>query len=383
MEEIKSIKWEDFATSTGDEICKDICKKTTVYRYLKYLIPLVGIPVGISIGNGVSNSTSSKVLAAIAAVTMSKIAVRIVRKYGKEKIKKKIGLEDNEDDKFLNFDIREKNKYGEEIIIGIKAKDILNLAIIAGSDHQLLKNMIMQMVESKRPKKTEEKEPSALLVDTITKEEYNENKTIFAKIIENFDWPKINDFLSKVSVRLLPVPSPIKILINKIISVISKRLSDNKKDTKDGKKDGMIDGVPVDVHIILKNITGDNTELYNSLKEIYNERQEELKPHIEYLNQSFEDKTLKQKIADLLRKNNWLMKVWFIKDYVTKQALALPTEIQTDLYSPVYNKYGEIIEYEAKKQFKEELSIRSKYPSIILDEHGNIIRVYSKDREER
>ena len=100
MEEIKSIKWEDFATSTGDEICKDICKKTTAYRYLKYLIPLVGIPVGISIGNGVSNSTSSKVLAAIAAVTMSKIAVRIVRKYGKEKIKKEIGLEDNEDDKF-------------------------------------------------------------------------------------------------------------------------------------------------------------------------------------------------------------------------------------------------------------------------------------------
>lgn len=411
----------DYATPTGDKIrnenaieendlgkiCEDTCKIISVYRTLLYLIPMIGIPVGITVGNGVSSqligisNTSSKVLSAIAAVTMSKIAVRIVRKSGREQTKRIIGREDNEDDGKLKFYAEIED--GKKIIIEIDAKDILNLAIVAGGDAELLKKMIMQMIETKKSEKIqtenatmdENEGKTGINAGSIKRHSLeNSKKTLdyitkkFKEEIKNIDIYKINSFLSSVIFRLLQIPSLIKFPIKKIYTMLFKMISDNKKDAKDGKKDGMIDGVPVDVHIILKNITGDNTELYNSLKEIYNERQEELKPHIEYLNQSFEDKTLKQKIADLLRKNNWLMKVWFIKDFVTQQALALPPGIKTDLYRPVYNKYGEIIGHEVKNSFKEELSqngelqgvdTNNNKPTIILDEKGYIRRVYSRE----
>ena len=379
MGKIKAFNREDFATSTGDEICKDICKKTTIYRYLTYLLPLIGIPVGITIGNGVSNqltgtsNVSSNVLSAIAAVTMSKIAVRVAKKYSEKQIKRIIGLEDHEDDGLLNFDICKEDKFGDKKIIGIKAEDILNLAIIAGSDHELLKEMIIQFVEYKASQ--EEPYESKISnfstkVDSIKRDSLNKIK----KKIKKIDISRINSFLSSVIVKLLPIPGISRFAIKKIYIKFFEKISNNTIDKKDGKKDGMIDGLPIDVHILLKNIAGDNAEIYNSLKEIYNERQEELKPDIEDLDEIFKGKTIGQKLANKLKQNNLLMKIWFIKNFVIKQALALPPAN--------YNRFGERVRFKDEISQNGELKEIDKHnqKQVILTSDGKIVRVSPKDR---
>ena len=74
----------------------------------------------------------------------------------------------------------------------------------------------------------------------------------------------------------------------------------------------------------------------------------------------YQGRKVGQKIANILSKNKLLMKIWFIKDFVTKQILELPPAR--------INRFGERVYDETKTEGE---------ATIRFDEKGNIIRSYT------
>lgn len=135
---------------------------------------------------------------------------------------------------------------------------------------------------------------------------------------------------------------------------ISDRILHRKMDKEDGETNNLVGKLPATTALELEKLTEEDTELYSILEEIIETRQEEMKVDIDNL---YQGREVGQKIANILSKNKLLMKIWFIKDFVTKQTLALPPAR--------INRFGERVYDETKTEGK---------AAIGLDEKGKTIR---------
>lgn len=347
------IEYEKFGTETGDKISQEICNEITIYRAILYLLPFaVGAPTTGLATELVTGLNFVNPLVAISAVCISMGAVDVAKYCSKKGMETLLDNKDGKNNETL--DIIKGDK-----IVKIDVSAVLQAAIISGTDYILFGRIIQELVdhrieiEAKTNEKNDENNDNAKDAIQVGKALRSQWKSDRSKIenvrnkqlkeLELTD--KIADYSGKISRFFISValriahftPTSIglfNIIISRYIKSIPKKIleifSHRELDKNDGNLDNLVGKLPATIALEIEKLTRNkdeygsslkDTQLYEKLEEIYATRQKEMKVGMDNL---YQGKELRQKTANILSKNKLLMKIWFIKDFVTKQTLALP-----------------------------------------------------------